>query len=107
MGVYKLSNKAEIDLTGMYDFGISKYGLLQSQNYFLGMHETFKILAKNIDLGRDASEFIEDLKRFSYKAHTIFYMITLNRIFIIRVLSQRMDYEYNLNTQQVRVNYSL
>ena len=83
----------------MYEFGISKFGLLQSQKYFLGMHETFGILAKNIDLGRDAWEFIEDLKRFRYKGHTIFYMITSKGIFIIRVLSQRMDYEYNLNTQ--------
>jgi toxin ParE1/3/4 len=50
-------------------------------------------------LDRDASKFIEELKRFSYKSHTIFYLITLNGIFIIRVLSQRMDYEYNLTTQ--------
>ena len=61
------------------------------------MHKTFGILAKHIDLGRDASEFIEDLKRFTYKAHTIFYLLTTNGIFILRVLSQRMDYEFNLS----------
>ena len=72
MGVYKLSNKSEIDLVTMYEFGISKFGLHQSQKYFCGMHETFGLLAENIDLGRDASEFIEELKRFTYKAHTIF-----------------------------------
>ena len=99
MGVYKLSNKSEIDLANMYEFGIYKSGLFQSQMYFTGMHETFGILAENIDLGRDASEFIADLKRFRYKGHTIFYMITSKGIFIIRVLSQRMDYDYNLNTQ--------
>ena len=99
MGVYKLSNKAEIDLAGMYEFGIYKFGLHQSQEYFFGMHETFGLLAKNMNLGRDASEFIEDLKTFAYKAHTIFYLITENGIFILRVLDQRMDYEYNLTTQ--------
>ena len=72
MGVYKLSSKAEIDLAEMYEFGIYKFGLSQAQEYFIGMHEAFKVLAKNKDLGRDASEFIADLKRFSYKAHTIF-----------------------------------
>lgn len=66
----------------MYEFG-----LFQSQKFFSGMHETFGILAKNIDLGRDASEYIEDLKRFRYEGHTIFYMITSKVIFIIRVLS--------------------
>jgi toxin ParE1/3/4 len=88
MVVYKLSNKAEIDLASMYEFGIFKFGILQSQKYFSGMHETFEILSKNIDLGRDASEFIENLKRFTYKSHTVFYLISKDGIFIIRVLDQ-------------------
>lgn len=99
MGVYKLSRKAEIDLAEMYEFGVYKFGLLHAQKYFLGMHDVFQVLEENIELGRDASEFIEDLKRFTYKAHTIFYLITANGIFILRVLSQRMDYEYSLSTQ--------
>ena len=96
MGVYKLSRKAEIDLAAMYEFGIYKFGLTQAQKYFYDMHEAFEVLAENVNLGRDASEFIEDLKRFSYKAHTIFYLQTESEIFILRVLSQRMDYEGNL-----------
>jgi toxin ParE1/3/4 len=96
MDVYKLSSKAEIDLAEMYEFGIYKFGLSQAQEYFIGMHEAFEVLAKNRDLGRDASEFIDGLKRFSFKAHTIFYLHTASGIFIIRVLSQRMDYERNL-----------
>jgi len=93
MGVYKLSRKAEIDLAEMYEFGIYKFGLLQAQKYFSGMHDVFHVLDENNELGRNASEFIDDLKRFTYKAHTIFYLITANEIFIVRVLSQRMDYE--------------
>ncbi|SDE30810.1 toxin ParE1/3/4 [Pricia antarctica] len=96
MGVYKLSSKAEIDLVSMYEFGIYKFGLTQAQKYFYAMHEAFEVLAENLNLGRDASEFIADLKRFSYKAHTIFYLQTVNGIFVIRVLSQRMDYTSNL-----------
>ena len=97
MGVYKLSTKAEIDLAKMYEFGIRKFGLLQAQKYFLEMHDVFQVLDENADLGRDASEYIEDLKRFSFKAHTLFYLQTTSGIFILRVLSQRMDYEQNLS----------
>jgi len=99
MDVYKLSTKAELDLTQMYEFGIYKFGLPQAQEYFFGMHQAFGVLAENVNLGRDASEFIEDLKRFTYKVHTIFYLVTANQIFILRVISQRMDYEYYLSTQ--------
>ena len=96
MGVYKLSNKAEIDLAAMYEFGIYKFGLSQAQKYFYAMHEAFEVLSANINLGRNTTEFIEDLKRFSYKKHTIFYLHTASGIFIFRVLSQRMDYESKL-----------
>lgn len=51
MKVYKLSNKAEYDLKMMYEFGIKKFGLNQTQKYFIEMHETFEILGKNGDLG--------------------------------------------------------
>jgi toxin ParE1/3/4 len=97
MGVYKLSRKAEIDLAEMYEFGMRKFGLLQAQKYFLEMHDVFQVLDENSDLGRDASEYIEDLKRFAFKAHTLFYFKTTSGIFILRVLSQRIDYEQNLN----------
>ena len=97
MDVYKLSRKAEINVAGMFELGIYKFGLLQAQKYILGMHDVFQVLYENTELGRDASEYIVDLKRFTYKAHTIFYLITTNEIFILRVLGQRMDYESNLN----------
>ena len=97
MADYKLSSKAEFDLTVMYEFGISKFGLFQAQNYFFEMHHTFDVLSKNNELGRDASEYINELKRFSFKSHTIFYLIISNSILVIRVLSQQMDYEFNLS----------
>ncbi len=96
MGVYKVSGKAEIDLTKMYEYGIESFGLKQAQTYLLGMHTLFQILADNASLGRDASKFVLLLKRFSYKSHTIFYMATDIDVLMVRVLNQSMDYEKNL-----------
>ena len=96
MGVYKVSRKAEMDLAKMYEYGIETFGLKQAKEYLLGMHTLFQVLADNTNLGRDASEFILSLKRFSYKSHTIFYITTDIDILIIRVLNQSMDYEKNL-----------
>ncbi|OUS02867.1 hypothetical protein A9Q86_02125 [Flavobacteriales bacterium 33_180_T64] len=96
MGVYKVSRKAESDLTKMYEYGIERFGLKQAQAYLFGVHDIFQVLSDNINLGRDASEFILSLKRFSYKSHTIFYLATDIDILIVRVLNQSMDYENNL-----------
>lgn len=96
MDVYKVSRRAEIDLAKMYEYGIETFGLKQAKGYLFGIHDLFQILADNTNLGRDASEFIISLKRFSYKSHTIFYLITDIDILIVRVLSQSMDYDKNL-----------
>jgi len=96
MGVYKVSGKAESDLTKMYEYGIETFGFKQAQTYLSGMHSMFQILTKNASLGRDASELVLSLKRFSYKSHTIFYLATDIDILIVRVLNQSMDYEKNL-----------
>tara|TARA_R110002050_G_scaffold97724_4_gene203145 strand:- start:588 stop:878 length:291 start_codon:yes stop_codon:yes gene_type:complete len=96
MAVYSLSSKSETDLAEIYEYGISNFGLLKARNYFQELHEVFDLLANNNDLGRDASEFTLHLKRFTFKAHTIFYLSLENGIFIVRVLSQRMDYENQL-----------
>jgi len=96
MSVYKLSRKAEIDITKMYEYGIETFGLKQAKAYLSGIHKLFQILVNNATLGRDASEFILSLKRFSYKSHTIFYLVTDKDILIVRVLNQSIDYENNL-----------
>lgn len=96
MGVYKLTRKAEIDLAEMYEYGIETFGLKQAKGYLLGIHDLFQVLADNLNLGRDASEFLFSLKRFSYKSHTIFYLATDIDILIVRIINQSMDYENNL-----------
>jgi len=99
MGSYKLTVKAETDFAKMYYHGIITFGLKQARAYYNSMHDTLQLLAENKNLGRDASEYIEDLLRFTYKVHTIFYLIIAEGILVIRVLSQRTDYESKLVEQ--------
>jgi toxin ParE1/3/4 len=96
MGAYKLSTECEIDVSEIYEYGIDKFGLNQAQEYLIGLHELFQALAENPTIGRDASEFYPSLKRFVYKSHMIFYLQSESDTFIVRTLSQSMDYERHL-----------
>ena len=49
MGVYKVSGKAEIDLSKMYEYGIETFGLKQAQTYLFGIHDIFQVLSDNIN----------------------------------------------------------
>ena len=86
MSVYRLSIESENDIAGIYEYGIEKFGILQAQNYLLGMHDLFQTLTKNPGIGRDASEFSHSLKRFTYKSHMVFHLDIDPSILIIRVL---------------------
>jgi len=97
MGVYRLSSESEIDISKIYEYGIGKFGLNQAQEYLIGLHDLFKTLAGNSNIGRDASEFYPSLRRFVYKAHMIFYLQSESGVFIVRILSQTMDYERHLS----------
>ncbi len=96
MGAYKLSNECKVDISEIYEYGIEKFGLNQAQEYLIGLHELFQTLADNTNIGRDASEFLPSLKRFVYRSHMIFYLQAVSGIFIVRTLSQSMDYERHL-----------
>ncbi len=92
MGVYRLSNESENDIAGIYEYGIEKFGILQAQEYLIGLHNLFQTLTENPYLGRDASEFSPSLIRFNYKSHMVFYLKSDSDISIVRVLHQSMDY---------------
>jgi toxin ParE1/3/4 len=62
----------------------------------VGLHDLFKTLADNTNIGRDASEFYPSLKRLVYKSHMIFYLQSESGVFIVRTLSQSMDYDRHL-----------
>ncbi|MDW3210614.1 MAG: type II toxin-antitoxin system RelE/ParE family toxin [Reichenbachiella sp.] len=97
MGAYKLSIECEADISEIYEYGIEKFGLIQSQEYMIGLHDLFNTLAENTNIGRDASEFYPSLKRFVYKSHMIFYLQSESGIFVVRTLSQSMDYQRHLD----------
>ncbi len=95
MGVYKLSNESKVDIADIYEYGIEKFGLNRAQDYLIGLHDLFQTLADS-NIGRDASEFFPSLKRFVYRSHVVFYLQTESGVFIVRTLSQSMDYERHL-----------
>jgi toxin ParE1/3/4 len=61
MGAYNLSTECEIDISEIYEYGIDQFGLIQSQEYMIGLHDLFETLAENTNIGRGASEFYPSL----------------------------------------------
>jgi toxin ParE1/3/4 len=73
MDEFLLSIKADNDLDAIADYTLEVWGQAQTQDYIFNLVESFKVLAVKPELGRSASEYSSQLKKFNYKAHTIFY----------------------------------
>jgi len=73
MGEYRITVKADDDLLDIARFTVRKFGIEQAKVYKDGLYDSFKGLADNPDLGRNASKYAPNLKRYIFKSHTIFY----------------------------------
>lgn len=74
MAKFLLTSRTAIDLSDIADFTIQTFGIEQAWFYRDGLNHCFEILAKNPQLGRNATELAPNLKRFEYQSHVVFYI---------------------------------
>lgn len=86
MAAYLLSDKAEADLTNLYAYSITSFGLAVARDYFLGIHEIFELLGSNPMIGVATDYVRPGLQRFPHQSHVIYYRIEPSGVRITRVL---------------------
>ena len=96
MASYRLTEDAEEDVAGIYEFPILHFGLQQARDYVNGLHRCFGNLVNNPRLGRDYSHVKENVRRFEYQSHSVYYTITTDGILVLRVLGASMDPDRHL-----------
>lgn len=93
---YNLSKDADADLDHIYESSIIDFGLEIAQEYFLGLHNSFSLLADNPNMGRDVNPIKEGYRRHEYKSHSIYYRVTHPDILIVKILHKHQDPARNL-----------
>jgi len=91
MASYQLTEDAEADVDGIYEYSILHFGLQQARDYVNGLHGCFGNLADSPRLGRDYSHVKANARRFEYQSHSVYYTITSDGILVLRVLGASMD----------------
>jgi len=96
MSSYNLSSKADSDIDDIVDYTLETWGESQTHEHVTELLQFLQTLADSPEIGRSASEYAPPLKRYNFKAHTIFYEPTKNGIFVVRILGQRQDFKIHL-----------
>ena len=96
MANYRLTKKADSDITQLYEYGILNFGLNQAQSYLLGLYDDLDHLVQNPLLGHSAHELSLGLRRFEYQSHVIFYEPEEDGVLVVRILRGEMDFRRHL-----------
>lgn len=93
---YDLSKKAAKDVSTILDYSYKEFGEKTALEYYLSLKDTFALLSKQPQIGRDINHIRAGYFRHEHAKHVIFYTLKENGILIIRVLHQKMDFERHL-----------
>ena len=88
---FLLSNDADADLDGIFDYTEAEHGFNQAMKYLLDLDNLFEQLVKNPNLGKERKEIKKGIYSIVAQEHIIFYEIQEEFILIARVLHGRRD----------------
>lgn len=95
---YKFTDEAEIDLDGITDYTLSRWGKNQALIYINGLEDLAQILADSPDLGVNRPELFKELISFPYAKHILYYVEQPHGITIIRILHKKMDVKKHITS---------
>ena len=96
MADYFLSERAARDIEEIADYGFTNFGVIKSREYGQSLEDCLNNLANSPLMGLGADELADDLRRFMYKSHWIFYVQRIDGIHVVRVLQKNMDFVRHL-----------
>ncbi len=96
MSQYTLSNKAEDDISGIYDYSVNTHDVKHAEAYLVALHEALVMLAGSPNAGTSAEDIIKNYLKFPVHKHRVFLQKIGGGIFVVRVLHQHMKYTLHI-----------
>ncbi len=93
----EFSEAAAKDIEIIFERSVIDFGLNQTELYYSSLKNCFDLLDKNPQMGSEATDIKSGYHRFLHQSHVIFYQISDEGIFIVRILHKRMDIAKHLD----------
>jgi toxin ParE1/3/4 len=93
MPSYRLTRKADGDLTTIYLYSFQHFGEAQADTYALSLQICFEVLTEQPRIGQIRPGKGEDSRLFFHRSHVIAYRIVQSDILIQRILDTRRDWQ--------------
>jgi toxin ParE1/3/4 len=93
MKPFSLTKEAKEDLKKIARFTEKCWGRDQRFLYIKQFDDVFRLLSKNISLGKHCEYIKKGYRKFPQSSHIIFYREENSKIVIVRILHKNMDVE--------------
>jgi toxin ParE1/3/4 len=93
---YRLSPLAEADLEDIWLYTLHNWSLEQADTYYAQLMAAIEGLAKGDRIGRNAGDIRAGYWKYGEGRHFIFYVLTDDRLDVIRILHKQMDVDGKL-----------
>jgi toxin ParE1/3/4 len=90
---YRLSQRAEEDLIGIYVSGTRAFGNVQTERYYAGLEQAFDFLSDYPRAARERTEISPPVRVHPCRSHVIIYMVAEDEVLILRVRHGHEDWE--------------
>ncbi len=96
--ILELSSSAKQDVIGIYEYTIQLWGLPQAEKYIALLDEAFETIRQDphVLLSRDENVLVKSMRSYYVNEHVVFYLFTKEKVSIVRILHQRMDFSRHL-----------
>jgi len=94
---YELSNLAKDDLEKIWVYTSKKWSIDQANKYYEILVAEISFICQNPEIGRLINEIKLSHRIRLIKSHIIVYKFEANKIWIVRILHQRMDLANRIN----------
>ena len=95
-GSFELSDLAKLDLEDIWIYTMKKWSVAQANKFYELIMDEIKAISKNSELGKSIQR-IKKLHRLRrIKSHLIIYKVDNDKVYIDRILHQRMDIKSRL-----------
>jgi toxin ParE1/3/4 len=96
---YVLTRRAERDLDEIWDYTSDRWDNDQAELYTKQIRNAVEGIAADPERGRPASEIRGGYRKFVVGSHMIFFRALGDRVEIVRILHQRMDFARHLRAR--------
>ena len=95
-GRFTLSPRAQSDLNEIWDYTEDRWGIDQAESYTRAIWQRIEALAANPSMGEDCSAVRAGYRKIPSGSHVLFYRVIGDRVDIVRILHERMDFERHI-----------